>query len=180
MTNQYPYYALEDLTHVDGHPYGVDSGHANTISINGVTYVVLADILNLYGEEEEIKRITRGVRHPGVRTVLVDVHQVPHPRQVVPLSRLHHVMLAVRARLDALDEEEEAEDNSESEEEASNSEDEEYVVDDDASIEVESGTEEEEATASSSSEDSESDEIRPSNKRSAGALSGRPQKYSKH
>lgn len=187
MSQQCPYYPLENLIHVDGNPYGTDSGYVNTISIDGVTYVVLVDIQRLYGEEEEIMKITRGVRHHGSRTVLVDIHRVPHPRLVVPLDRLHQVMTAIRARLDALDED----DSEESEEETPNSEDEEYIVDDDASIEVESEPgekeedEEEEEETESDQEDEETDqeeeeEVHPGTKRSAGSVSSRPRKYSKH
>lgn len=178
-----PVYPVGNPVHVDGHPYQADSGYVNTVIIDGDVYVVLVDVLCLFGDVEEIKNIR--VQPPGIRTELINIRRKPPYRQLIPLTMLRRTMSTVRARIDGIDEAQ-MEDTTSSEEDP-DSEDEDFIESDNESPEKEASESEEEEeaefTSSSSSEsESESDEEEelPGRKRHASSTSQRPSKSAKH
>jgi|SRR5579883_1700681 len=180
--HQHPVYMLGNLVYVNGQPYGADSGHINTVVVNGALYVMLSEVLDLYGNVEEVTKLR--VRPPGIRTELVNIHQTPPKRVLIPLTMVPRAMAMIRSRLNR-DDDEQMEDTTSSEEEA-NSDDLADIASDSESLEVESASEEEEeaieettTTTSSSSEESEEesdDDVRPGKRRHTSSTSKRPLK----
>ena len=179
-------YVVGNPIYIDGRPYGVDSGYADTVIIGGHRYVLLADIARLFGYETDVRNTTSSVRPFGLTTISSNVHQNPAPRRVIPLTSIPQAMTMMRTRLDRIDEAQ-MEDTTSSEEDP-NSDDKDFIESDNESPEKEESESEEEEEAeftsdssseSSSESESESEEL-PGRKRHASSTSQRPSKSAKH